>query len=112
MVGKAKPTHLSAVDNISRRLEAAPIDRAAEREEREWKAHLKRERSGAYWFAATKWGMLGLVVGMLLGGAGMYYASIATLDLAQDAVTKGAIVERLRQEQERNDVPLPVTPAP
>jgi hypothetical protein len=109
MVGSGKRPHLSAVDNTGRRVDSYE-DRMSAQEEREWKAHLRRERSGAYWFAATKWGMLGLVSGMILGGLGMYYASTATLDLAQDAVTKGAIVERLRQEQERQSTP--VTPAP
>lgn len=109
MVGSAKRGgHLQAVDTQTRNPDP-PIERPLSREEREY---LRRVRSSAYWFAATKWGMIGLVLGMIFGGVGMYYASTATLDLAQDAVTKGAIVERLRQEQERQDtLPAPVTPS-
>jgi len=111
MVGHGKRPHLSAVDNTGRRQEASE-ERVSAQEEREWRAHLRRERSSAYWFAATKWGMLGLIGGMILGGLGMYFASTATIDLAQDAVTKGAIVERLRQEHEKQDPVTPLTPAP
>lgn len=113
MVGNKRPK-LAAVDTDYGRRPETPDERA---EERQWRAHVRRERSSAYWFAATKWGILGLVVGAALGGAGMYFASTATLDLAQDAVTKGAIVERLRQEQERQapqttgQTPAPVTPS-
>lgn len=103
MVGNGgKRPKLAAVDTDARRPDIAN-DRQASEDERHWRAHIRRERSSAYWFAATKWGMVGLVAGMILGGLGMYFASTATLDLAQDAVTKGAIVERLRQEQERQD---------
>lgn len=90
-------------------------DRLTAQEERQWRSHVRRERSSAYWFAATKWGILGLVVGAILGGVGMYYASISTIDMAQEAVTKGAIVERLRQErealeQQQQAAPPPATP--
>jgi hypothetical protein len=110
MVGSSKRGgHLQPVENTGRALDI-PMERPVSREEREY---LRRVRSSAYWFAATKWGMIGLVAGIILGGVGMYFASTATLDLAQDAVTKGAIVERLRQEQDRQDgiQPVPVNPA-
>jgi hypothetical protein len=113
MVGHSgKRGNLAPVDTSGavRRIEIEG-DRQLSREERDWKLLMRRERSGAYWFAATKWGIAGLVIGMVLGGAGMYYASLATLDLAQDAVTKGAIVERLRQEHDQTPV-APPTKAP
>jgi len=53
--------------------------------------------------------MTGLVTGIVLGGIGMYFATLATLDVAGEAVTKGSIIERLRQEQERQETP-PLTP--
>lgn len=111
MVGNGgKRPKLAAVDTGGRRPEFDEEDRQEAREERQWREHIRRERSSAYWFAASKWGMVGLVAGMILGGVGMYFATIATLDVAGEAVTKGSIIERLRQEQERQDAP-PITPS-
>jgi len=76
-------------------------------EDRQVRAYLRRERSSAYWFAATKWGMLGLVAGIILGGAGMYVASIATLPLAQEALFQGAAMRDAQQKAVDN----PSTPA-
>lgn len=116
MVGTGgKRAKIAAVDTDYRPVRADnDHDRYNSQEERQWRSHIRRERSSAYWFAATKWGILGLVAGMILGGVGMYYASISTIDMAQDAVTKGAIVERLRAEREaqvdQQTTPPPVTP--
>lgn len=110
MVGAHKPD-LRPVPVDNRRVPTAQ-ERQEELEERQWRAHVRRERSSAYWFAATKWGMAGLVAGIIMGGIGMYYATIATLDVAGEAVTKGSIIERLRQEQERQDAPLTPPTAP
>jgi hypothetical protein len=76
-------------------------------QDRQLQRFLSRERSSAYWFAATKWGMLGLIFGVILGGAGMYVASIATLPIAQEALFKGAAM-RDAQEKAATD---PSTPA-
>lgn len=112
MVGNGgKRPKLAAVDTDGRRPDFVEQDRQADREERQWRDHIRRERSSAYWFAASKWGMAGLVAGMILGGIGMYFATIATLDVAGEAVTKGSIIERLRQEQERQEMP-PIPSAP
>lgn len=67
-------------------------------DDRQWRHHLRRERSSAYWFAATKWGMLGLILGMLIGGTGMYVASVATLPMAQEALFKGAAMHDARDK--------------
>lgn len=115
MVGNSgKRANLAAVDtsNFDRRVEI-DHDRQLSREERDWRLLMRRERAGAYWFAATKWGMLGLVTGAILGGVGMYFASISTLDIAQEAVTKGAMFERVRQQNELEKFEgAPVNPAP
>jgi hypothetical protein len=63
-----------------------------DRADRAMRALLRRERASAYWFAASKWGMSGLVIGMLLGAGLMYFASIAALPIAQDAVARGAAI--------------------
>lgn len=82
-------------------------------QDRQMQRFLSRERSSAYWFAATKWGILGLVAGIIVGGVGMFYASTSTLDLAQDAISKGEIIANLRREKaETPQTPPPAQPAP
>lgn len=82
-------------------------------QDRQMQRFLSRERSSAYWFAATKWGILGLVAGIILGGTGMYYASISTIDMAQEAISKGEIIANLRREgPSQTPPPAPVQPAP
>ena len=77
-------------------------------QDRQMQRFLSRERSSAYWFAATKWGILGLVIGIFLGGIGMYYASISTIGMAQEAISKGEIIANLRRES----ADKPVAPPP
>lgn len=58
---------------------------------------IKSERSSAYWFAASLWGVTGLVMGAMLGAYMMYVATASSLPLASDAVTRGMAVEQARQ---------------
>jgi len=64
----------------------------ASQEARAMRSLMRRERSSAYWFAAAKWGMGGLIMGMLMGASLMYVASVAQLPVAQDAVARGAAI--------------------
>lgn len=61
-------------------------------EARAMRTLMRRERASAYWFAAAKWGMGGLVVGAFMGASMMYVASVAQLPVAQDAVARGAAI--------------------
>lgn len=79
-------------------------------DERTLRTHVRRERSSAYWFAATKWGMLGLILGMIIGGFGMYVASVAAIPMAQDAMTRAAAINDARDragEQGATNFTLP-----
>jgi len=57
---------------------------------------IKSERSSAYWFAASLWGITGLVLGGILGAYMMYVAMDSSLPLASEAVTRGIAVENAR----------------
>ncbi|MGE0829549.1 MAG: hypothetical protein AB7O04_09375, partial [Hyphomonadaceae bacterium] len=70
-------------------------------EERILRSQMQRERASAYWFAATKWGIAGLVAGICIGGYVMYVASVATLPLAQDALARGAAIHDARAQLEQ-----------
>ncbi len=99
--GGARTTRLATVDDEVR---IRPIDAAERRdmllEERILRSQIQRERASAYWFAATKWGIAGLVAGICIGGYIMYVASVATLPLAQNALAQGAAIESARSQLE------------
>jgi hypothetical protein len=54
---------------------------------------IRRERASAYWFAAAKWGMTGLFIGMILGAAMMYTATVSSLPIAMDAMARGSAIQ-------------------
>jgi hypothetical protein len=72
---------------------------------------IKSERASAYWFAASLWGVTGLVLGGILGAYMMYVAMDSSLPLASEAVTRGMAVEQARQSV-NNREPLLSDPAP
>ncbi|MGD9814378.1 MAG: hypothetical protein AB7Q23_04665 [Hyphomonadaceae bacterium] len=63
---------------------------------------IRSERSAAYWFAASLWGVSGLVLGGLLGAYMMFVAMDSSLPLASEAVTRGMAVEQARQSVDEN----------
>jgi hypothetical protein len=81
---KAMPANTRGYDVV------ANPDLAAEA--RAMRTLMRRERSSAYWFAAAKWGMGGLLIGSVMGASLMYVASVAQLPVAQDAVARGAAI--------------------
>ena len=58
---------------------------------------IRSERASAYWFAASLWGVTGLVLGGILGAYMMFVAMDSSLPLASEAVTRGMAVEQARQ---------------
>ncbi len=61
---------------------------------------IKSERAAAYWFAASLWGMSGLVLGACLGAIMVFTTMDSSLPLASEAVTRGIAVERAGNEAE------------
>ena len=64
---------------------------------------IKSERASAYWFAASLWGVTGLVLGGLLGAYMMFVAMDSALPLASEAVTRGIAVENARNSVDQRD---------
>jgi len=64
---------------------------------------IRSERSSAYWFAASLWGVSGLVLGGLLGAYMMFVAMDSSLPLASEAVTRGMAVEQARQSVDNRE---------
>ncbi len=67
---------------------------------------IKSERSSAYWFAASLWGVTGLVLGGILGAYMMFVAMDSSLPLASEAVSRGMAVEQARQRVDGRESPL------
>jgi hypothetical protein len=96
-------SRLSAIDEITPAsapvtLETRTYDTRAE--DRWLQFQFRRERASAYWFAAAKWGLLGLVFGVCLGAFMMYTATVSTLPTAIDAVARGAAIDAARDAAE------------
>lgn len=70
---------------------------------------IRKERSSAYWFAASLWGMSGLVIGGLMGAYIMFQSMNAAMPVAFDALTRGMAAEQGRQNSERSQ-PLNLDP--
>ena len=75
---------------------------------------IRSERSAAYWFAASLWGVSGLVMGAILGAYMMFMAMDSALPLASEAVTRGIAVENARNSVDNRDPILndPARPQP
>jgi hypothetical protein len=71
---------------------------------------IRSERAAAYWFAASLWGVTGLVLGGILGAYMMFVATQSSLPLASEAVSRGMAVEQARDRVDDRD-PLLRDPA-
>jgi hypothetical protein len=67
---------------------------------------IRSERASAYWFAASLWGVTGLVMGGILGAYMMFVAMDSSLPLASEAVSRGMAVEQARQRVEEREPAL------
>lgn len=79
----------------------ARADMVALMDDKLFAQRLKSERSSAYWFAASLWGVTGLVMGIMLGGFVMFTAMRSSMPLASEAVSRGMAVEQARERAER-----------
>jgi len=78
-----------------------------------FKMHIRRERSSAYWFAASLWGMSGLILGAILGATVMFTSMRAAVPVASDAMNLAVAQERARNEvDQRHTAADPTLPAP
>lgn len=58
---------------------------------------IRSERASAYWFAASLWGVTGLVLGALLGGFMMFQAYVGLSDPVRDTLVQGQAIEAARE---------------
>ncbi len=72
---------------------------------------IRSERSASYWFAASLWGMSGLILGAILGATAMFTALRASVPVAADAMNIAVAQERGRQAvEDRHNGAQPTSP--
>ena len=69
---------------------------------------IRQERASAYWFAATLWGVSGLVIGGFMGALLSMQVSQASAPIQQDALARGIALESARSRAESHQ-PLDLT---
>lgn len=57
-----------------------------------FRLQVRRERSAAFWMAASIWGTGGLVIGALIGGFMMFYAYVGLSKPVRDNIMDGMVV--------------------
>jgi len=65
-----------------------------------FRMHIQRERAAAFWFAASVWGVSGLVIGACLGAYMMFVAYTGMTPTVRDNITAGMSIENARQTVE------------
>jgi len=68
-----------------------------------FRMHIRRERSSAYWFAATLWGVSGLVLGALLGGFMMFQAYVGLTDPVRETLVQGQAIQAAQDSVNSRD---------
>ncbi len=61
-----------------------------------FRLHVKRERSSAYWFAASLWGICGLVIGACLGAYLTFSIYTGIAPTVRDNIVAGAAIDEAR----------------
>jgi hypothetical protein len=68
-----------------------------------FRMHIRRERSSAYWFAASLWGISGLVLGAILGGFMMFQAYVGLTDPVRETLVQGQAIQAAQDSVNSRD---------
>jgi hypothetical protein len=64
---------------------------------------IRSERASAYWFAASLWGVTGLVIGAILGGFMTFMVYTSTAPTIRDNLMAGAAMDEARDTVNNRD---------
>lgn len=73
---------------------------------------IKSERSSAYWFAASLWGVTGLILGVILGVYMTMVVQTGSADIWRNNFIAGAASDAARESVDRREPLLPSDNAP
>ena len=68
---------------------------------------IKSERSAAYWFAASLWGVTGLALGAIMGVFLTIMVQTGSVPLIRDNIIAGAAMDNARESVNNRDPILP-----
>lgn len=68
---------------------------------------IRSERASAYWFAASLWGVTGLVLGALLGGFMMFQAYVGLTPPVRDTLVQGQAIREATESVNNRPSLLP-----
>ncbi|MES1199167.1 MAG: hypothetical protein ABUS48_04220 [Pseudomonadota bacterium] len=71
-----------------------------------FRLQLRRERSAAFWMAATIWGTGGLIIGALIGGYMMYSAYVGLSDPVRRNIMDGMVVRTATSQANDHELSL------
>ncbi|QGZ96965.1 hypothetical protein [Terricaulis silvestris] len=72
---------------------------------------IKSERSSAYWFAASLWGVTGLILGVILGVYMTMVVQTGSADIWRNNFIAGAASDAARESVDSREPLLPSDPA-
>ncbi len=64
---------------------------------------IRSERSAAYWFAASLWGVTGLILGAILGGFMMFQAYVGLTPPVRDTLVQGQAIREATESVNRRE---------
>jgi len=93
MRGKGKTVRLNPVDE-DHQIHDHPARAGLEAlmDQKLFHQRIRSERASAYWFAASLWGISGLVMGALLGGFMMFQAYVGLTPPVRDTLVQGQAI--------------------
>lgn len=110
MRGKGKTIKLNPVDD-PQVTDHPARDRMVALEDRNlFNQRIRSERASAYWFAASLWGVCGLVLGAMLGGFMMFQAYVGLTPPVRDTLVQGQAI-RAATDSVNSRAPVLVDPA-
>jgi len=68
-----------------------------------FRLHIQRERSSAFWFAASIWGVSGLLIGACLGAYMMFAAYTGMSPMVRENLIAGAAMDEARTTVNNRD---------
>lgn len=111
MRGKGRTIKLNPVDGDNQVTDhPARANLEAIMDQKLFHQRIRSERASAYWFAASLWGVCGLVLGAMLGGFMMFQAYVGLTPPVRDTLVQGQAI-REATESVNSRAPVLVDPA-
>lgn len=99
-----RPVKINPVDEVRDHPERGRVE--ALFDQNLFRMQIQRERSASFWFAASLFGVTGLVIGACLGAYMMYVAYTGLSGPVRDNITAGMAIKGAREDAQRDPLTL------